>query len=166
VGGGVQTGSTLHVDHLLAYCTCPGWLWRWRSWWNEWQGNPKYSEKTCPDPTLSTTNPTWPDPGLNSGRRGGKPASNRFSYGAALLGRNSSGSDLENREYGRGNPLRWPRDTLYPQELALTSPTRGCRSVGTVRLQTKSEEFFFVCFKRYATYSCVFPRRVCCWCEY
>jgi hypothetical protein len=23
---------------------------------------PKYSEKTCPNATLSTTNPTWPDP--------------------------------------------------------------------------------------------------------
>jgi hypothetical protein len=29
-------------------------------------------------------NPTWPDPGLNPGRRGGKPATNRLSYGAAL----------------------------------------------------------------------------------
>jgi hypothetical protein len=29
-------------------------------------------------------NPTWPDPDLNPGRRGGKPASNRLSYGAAL----------------------------------------------------------------------------------
>jgi hypothetical protein len=29
-------------------------------------------------------NPTWPDPGLNQGRRGGKPATNRLSYGAAL----------------------------------------------------------------------------------
>jgi hypothetical protein len=37
-----------------------------------------------------------------------------------LLGRNSSGSGLENREYGRGDPLRWPRDTFYPQKLALT----------------------------------------------
>jgi hypothetical protein len=39
---------------------------------------------------------------------------------------------------GRGNPLRWPRDTLYPQMLALTSPTSGCRSVGIVRLWTKN----------------------------
>jgi hypothetical protein len=23
VGGGVQTGSSRHVGHLLAYCTCP-----------------------------------------------------------------------------------------------------------------------------------------------
>jgi hypothetical protein len=30
-------------------------------------------------------NPTWPDPGLNPGRRGGKPASNRLSYDAAWL---------------------------------------------------------------------------------
>jgi hypothetical protein len=49
-----------------------------------------------------------------------------------LLGRNSSGSGLENREYGRGDPLRWPRDTLYPQKLVLTSPTCGDRSVGIV----------------------------------
>jgi hypothetical protein len=27
--------------------------------------------------------PTWPDPGLNAGRRGGKPATNRLRYGAA-----------------------------------------------------------------------------------
>jgi hypothetical protein len=34
-------------------------------------------------------NPTWPDPGLNSERRSGKPATNRLSYGAAdnTLGR-------------------------------------------------------------------------------
>jgi hypothetical protein len=29
-------------------------------------------------------NPTWPDPCLNLGLRGGKPATNRLSYGAAL----------------------------------------------------------------------------------
>jgi hypothetical protein len=46
-------------------------------------GKPKYSEKTCPSATLSTTNPTWLDPGSNPGRRGGKPATNRLSYGAA-----------------------------------------------------------------------------------
>jgi hypothetical protein len=47
--------------------------WLWRNWWNEdWQGKPKYSDKTCPSATLSTTNPTWLDPGLNPGRRGGK----------------------------------------------------------------------------------------------
>jgi hypothetical protein len=62
----------------------PGWLWWWSIWLNEvWQGRTKYSEKTCPSATSSTTNPTWPDPGLNQGRRGGKSATNRLSYGAA-----------------------------------------------------------------------------------
>jgi hypothetical protein len=32
----------------------------------------------CPSQNL-----TWPDPGLNPGHRGGKPATNRLSYGAA-----------------------------------------------------------------------------------
>jgi hypothetical protein len=87
VGGGVQAGSTRHVGHWMAYCTSPGWLWWWRKWWNEvWQDKPKYLEKTCLSATLFTTNPTWPNPGSNSGRRGGKPATNRLSYGAALLG--------------------------------------------------------------------------------
>jgi hypothetical protein len=48
---------------------------------------------------------------------------------------------LENRDYGRGDPLRWPRDTHYQIKLALTSP-EGCgRSVGIVRLRTKTREF-------------------------
>jgi hypothetical protein len=60
-----------------------------------------------------------------------------------LLERSSSGSGLENRDYGRGVPLRWPRDTLFPQKLlALTSPTCGDRSVGVVCLRTKTTEFF------------------------
>jgi hypothetical protein len=55
------------------------WWWLWRNWWNEnWQGKPKFSEKSCPSATLSTTNPTWLVPGLNPGRRGGKPATNRL----------------------------------------------------------------------------------------
>jgi hypothetical protein len=41
--------------------------------------------------------------------------------------------------------LRWPRDTIYPQKLALNSPTSGGRSVGIVRLRTKIMEFVFVC---------------------
>jgi hypothetical protein len=47
---------------------------------------------------------------------------------------------LEIREYGRRDLLRLPRDILYSQKLALTSPTSGCRSVGIVRLQTKATE--------------------------
>jgi hypothetical protein len=40
-------------------------------------------------------NPTWPDPGLNPGLRGGKPATNRLSYGAALTGSVGEGEDRE-----------------------------------------------------------------------
>jgi hypothetical protein len=50
-----------------------------------------------------------------------------------LLERKSSGSGLENRDYGRWDPSRSPRGTLYPQKLALTSSTSGGRSVGIVR---------------------------------
>jgi hypothetical protein len=45
-----------------------------------------------------------------------------------LLGRKSSGSGLEIREYGCRDLSRWPSGTLYPQKLALTSPTSGGRS--------------------------------------
>jgi hypothetical protein len=63
-----------------------GWLWWWRIWWNEdWQGKPKYLEKTRPSATLSTTNPTWPDLGSNPGSCGGKPATNRLIYGVAYI---------------------------------------------------------------------------------
>jgi hypothetical protein len=44
----------------------------------------------------------------------------------------------------RGNPLRWPRDTLHPQKLELTSPTSGGRSVGIVRSRTKATEYSLV----------------------
>jgi hypothetical protein len=54
-----------------------------------------------------------------------------------LLEWKSRGSGQENRINDRGDPLGWPRDTLYPQKLALTSPTSGGRSVGIVRLWTK-----------------------------
>jgi hypothetical protein len=34
-----------------------------------------------------------------------------------LLGTKSSGSCLENREYGRRDPSRWPRGNFYPQKV-------------------------------------------------
>jgi hypothetical protein len=59
-----------------------------------------------------------------------------------LLGSESSGSGLENRQYGCRDPLHWSRDTLYPQKLALSSPSSGGRLVGIVRSRTKDTEFF------------------------
>jgi hypothetical protein len=58
-----------------------------------------------------------------------------------LLGRKSSGSGLEGREYGHRDLLCWPRDTLYPEKLALTSLTSGVRSVGIVCWRTNATEF-------------------------
>jgi hypothetical protein len=59
-----------------------------------------------------------------------------------LLDRKSSGSCPENREYERRDPSCSPRGTLYPQKLAITSPTSGGRSVGIVRSRTQTMEFF------------------------
>jgi hypothetical protein len=58
-----------------------------------------------------------------------------------LLERNSSRFDLEIREYGRGDPLRRPRDTLSPQKVTLTSLTSGGRSQDKVRSRIKATEF-------------------------
>jgi hypothetical protein len=49
-------------------------------------------------------------------------------------------SGLEDWEYGHRDPSRWPRDALHPQNLALSPPTSGGRSVGIIRSQTKATE--------------------------
>jgi hypothetical protein len=55
-----------------------------------------------------------------------------------LLERKSSGSGLENREYGRRDPSRSPRGTLYPQKLALTSlGDPGPRSFLNIKIYLK-----------------------------
>jgi hypothetical protein len=58
--------------------------WVWSSRWNEdCQEKPKYSEKTCPSATCPPQIPH--DLGSNPSRRGGKPATNRLSYGTTSL---------------------------------------------------------------------------------
>jgi hypothetical protein len=63
-----------------------------------------------------------------------------------LLERKSSNPGLKSRDYGSRNPSRWPRGTLYPQKLALTSPTSGGLLVDVVLSRTKATKFFL--FKR------------------
>jgi hypothetical protein len=41
--------------------------------------------KICPTATLSTTNPTWTDPGSNPGLRGERPVTNRLSHGRGFF---------------------------------------------------------------------------------
>jgi hypothetical protein len=45
--------------------------------------NLRTQRSTCPSATLSTTNPTWTDPGENLGLRGERLANNRLSHGTA-----------------------------------------------------------------------------------
>jgi hypothetical protein len=93
------------------------WWWLWRNWWNEdWQGKPKYSEKTCTSATLSTTNPTWPDLGSKPGRRGGNSVTNRLSYGTALK--------FDAFYSVRGSTFR--RNVLRPEEESRASCTVLC----------------------------------------
>jgi hypothetical protein len=57
-----------------------------------------------------------------------------------LLGRKSSGSGLDSREYVLCTDHEIP---LYPRKLAFTSPTRGSPSVGIVHSLTQTTEFVF-----------------------
>jgi hypothetical protein len=54
--------------------------------WNEIdRGKLRYSGgRTCPNATLSTTNPTWTDPGSNPDLRGERQATDRLSHGTAI----------------------------------------------------------------------------------
>jgi hypothetical protein len=78
----------------------------------------------------------------SSGSGTGSVQPREYNWGATW--QKSSGSCLENRKYGRGDPSRWPRGTHYTQKLAITSPTSGGRSVSVVRSRTQTMEF--VCF--------------------
>jgi hypothetical protein len=53
----------------------------------EWYfvGETEVLGENLPSATLSTTNPTWIDPGANPVLRGEKPATNRLSHGTACL---------------------------------------------------------------------------------
>jgi hypothetical protein len=55
-------------------------------------------------------------------------------------------TSLENREYGCRHSSRWPGGTLYPQKLALNSPTSGGRSVGIVRPRTEATELLLLLY--------------------
>jgi hypothetical protein len=81
-----------------------------------------------------------PDFLRSSGSGTGSTQPHEYNRGVTWKKKNS-GSCLESRKYGRRNPSCWPRGTLYPQNLAQTSPTSGGRSVGIVRSRTHDTEF-------------------------
>jgi hypothetical protein len=60
-----------------------------------------------------------------------------------LLGRKSSGSCLDSRDYGRRGSADYATP-LSLQKSALTSPVKGGRSGGIVRSRTQTMEFSLV----------------------
>jgi hypothetical protein len=76
--------SPLLLRPILAYCTHPGW---WMMMMSVEQsveclaGEIVILGENLPSADLSTTNPTWPDLGLNLGHCGGMLATNCYSHG-------------------------------------------------------------------------------------
>jgi hypothetical protein len=74
-------GILLQLQHNWPIVPAPdddGWWWMTMSVDQSVEclaGETKYWEKSCPGAALSTTNPTWPDPG----RRFGNPETNRLA---------------------------------------------------------------------------------------
>jgi hypothetical protein len=119
---------------INGYCTCPKYLSFCRSpLWSSGQSSCLQIRRSGFD--FRRYQIFWEVVGLERG-----PLS-LVSTIEELLGRNRSGSGLENRECGRGDSLHWQRDTLYPQKFALSSPTSGGRSMGRVRSPTQATEF-------------------------
>jgi hypothetical protein len=83
---------------------------------------------------------------LSSSASGTESIQPREYYWEATWKKKSSGSGQENREYGRRHPSRWPRETIHPQKLALTSSTSGGRLVGILYSRTETTEFRIVKF--------------------
>jgi hypothetical protein len=81
-GGWSPIGSTRHCGHQWLIVPAPGAYDDGEIGGMIGRGNRSTRRKTCPNAALSTTNPTC-CPDANPGRRGGKPATNRLSYGTA-----------------------------------------------------------------------------------
>jgi hypothetical protein len=69
-------------------------------WYDNWQGKPKYSEKSYPIATLSTT---WPD----VGRRGGKPVTILLNFDFDFECQLASGHE---KQMGLDTKTDWPTD--------------------------------------------------------
>jgi hypothetical protein len=107
----------------------------------------RFCGQVATDPKVRVRFSALPD-FLRSSRSGTGSTQPRECNLGATWKKKSSSSGLESREYGLRDPSRWPFGTLYPQKLALTSPTSGSRSVGVVRSRTQATESFFKTYPR------------------
>jgi hypothetical protein len=82
--GGVGQTQVSMPAFMLAYYAFPRWYEIEERWWNDilTGENRRTQRKTCHSATLSTTYPTWIDPGANPG--GKRPATNDLSHGTAF----------------------------------------------------------------------------------
>jgi hypothetical protein len=88
---------------------------------------------------LSTTNPIWPDPGSNPGRRAGKPATNRLSYGATRSGRYGEVKIF----YPTGTRTPTPRGLLARSQSLCQLSYPGSSSVLRIEDKDKQETLRF-----------------------
>jgi hypothetical protein len=72
-----------------------------------------------------------------------------------LLGRNSSDSSVEVREYGRRDASRWPSGTLYPQKVGTNLADKRGSLGGIVRSRTQPMDFLFFSVKEF---SLIYPQ--------
>jgi hypothetical protein len=86
LGGGVGQTQAWMPAFVLAHYAFPRWYEFGDRRWNDvlTGENRRTRRKSCPSATLSSTNPTWIDPGANAGLRGERPATNDLSHGTAL----------------------------------------------------------------------------------
>jgi hypothetical protein len=136
----------LALRPLLAYCARLGWEWRWlwRSRWNvDWQGNPKFSEKTCPSSTF--VHHKIPHDQTRVWTRAAAVGSRRLTVWAMVrprgVERRSTEMKVPSEQCVYCHPVSsFVVRTVFDRHL--TFPTSGGRSVGIVRLRTMATEFF------------------------
>jgi hypothetical protein len=122
-----------------AYYAFPRWYEFWERRWNDILAgeNWRTRKKTCPSATLSTTNPTWIDPGL----RGERPATNDLSYGTALGGYLviywGHAWLSENELHGNENKDIRNSTTVYGDRMSYLEPRTEKRTKYNVSAQTQ-----------------------------
>jgi hypothetical protein len=127
----LQTGRSRVRDETLPALLGPGVY----SAYNNWVSEAKKKKKKIP-----------PLPDFRRSRGSGTRSTHPREYNSGATWKKTNGSGVEIWEYGCKDPLCWPRNTLSPRKLALTSPTSGGRSV-VVRSRTKSHGvWLFFCF--------------------